>query len=215
MPSREIIIIGANGNCIDIADAVECCAARGDAVRVIGFLDDAEAMQGKTLAGLPVLGRISDAVKFPQAFFVNGIGSPKSYRIKPDIAAKAKVPEERWATVIHPLATVSPSAKIGRGTVLLSHVDVGAGARIGDHCMVLQGSIISHDSVVGDCSAIATGVCISGGCTIGTNVYIGSSSAIRDGIRIGDGALIGIGSVVVKDIPAGAVAFGNPARPRP
>lgn len=214
MSSREIIIIGANGNCIDIAEAVQSCAARGDAVRVLGFLDDAEAVQGKTLAGFPVLGRIGDAARFPQAFLVNGIGSPKSYRIKPDIVAKAKVPADRWATVIHPLAAVSPSAAIGRGTVLLSHVSVGAGARIGDHCMVLQGSVISHDSVVGDCSAIATGACISGGCKLGANVYIGSGTVIRDGIRIGDGALIGIGSVVVKDIPAGAVAFGNPARPR-
>ncbi|MBX7210626.1 MAG: NeuD/PglB/VioB family sugar acetyltransferase [Verrucomicrobiaceae bacterium] len=214
MNAREIIIIGCNGNCVDIAEAVEALAAHGGAVKVAGFLDDADGMQGAEVAGYPVLGRIADAAKFAGAGFVNGIGSPKSYRFKADIIARAGVPVERWATVIHPTAVVSRHARIGRGTVLLANVSVGAGARIGDHCMVLQNSVISHDSTIGDCSALATGVCVSGGCAIGENCYIGGNVSIRDGVRIAPGSLIGIGAVVVKDVAAVCVAFGNPARPR-
>lgn len=43
---------------------------------------------------------------------------------------------------------------------------------------------------------------------------IGTGSTILGGVTIGEGAIIGAGSVVTRDIPAGAVAMGNPARVR-
>ncbi|MFQ4140938.1 serine acetyltransferase [Chlorogloeopsis sp. ULAP02] len=47
---------------------------------------------------------------------------------------------------------------------------------------------------------------------IGNNVDIGSNVVIIGSIVIGDHAVIGAGSIVVKDVPAGAVVAGNPAR---
>jgi maltose O-acetyltransferase len=47
---------------------------------------------------------------------------------------------------------------------------------------------------------------------IGNNVWIGGGAIICPGVTIGDGSTIGAGSVVVKDIPAGVVAAGNPCR---
>ena len=41
---------------------------------------------------------------------------------------------------------------------------------------------------------------------------IGANSTILPGVEIGEGALVGAGSVVVHDVPAGAVVAGNPAR---
>lgn len=48
--------------------------------------------------------------------------------------------------------------------------------------------------------------------TIGENVWIGSRVIILPGISIGEGAVIGAGTVVCKDVPAYAVAAGNPVR---
>lgn len=48
--------------------------------------------------------------------------------------------------------------------------------------------------------------------TIGNNVWIGGSVTILPGVTIGDNVTIGAGSVVVKDIPAGSIAAGNPCR---
>jgi len=47
--------------------------------------------------------------------------------------------------------------------------------------------------------------------TLGKNVWIGGSSTILSGVTIGDNAVIGAGSVVTKDVPANAIAAGNPA----
>jgi len=49
---------------------------------------------------------------------------------------------------------------------------------------------------------------------IGRNVWIGGGAIILPGVTIGADALIGAGSVVTRDVPAGATAFGNPARVR-
>jgi acetyltransferase-like isoleucine patch superfamily enzyme len=47
---------------------------------------------------------------------------------------------------------------------------------------------------------------------IGNNVWLGDSAIVCKGVTIGDNSVIGAGAVVVSDIPANAVAAGNPAR---
>ena len=49
---------------------------------------------------------------------------------------------------------------------------------------------------------------------IGRNVWVGGGAIILPGVTVSDDALIGAGSVVTRDMPAGATAFGNPARVR-
>ncbi|WP_370594985.1 sugar O-acetyltransferase [Streptomyces griseoviridis] len=48
--------------------------------------------------------------------------------------------------------------------------------------------------------------------TIGDNVWLGGGVIVLPGVTIGDDSVVGAGSVVTKDVPAGVVAVGNPAR---
>lgn len=48
--------------------------------------------------------------------------------------------------------------------------------------------------------------------TVGNNVWIGGNVCVLPGVTIGDNCVIGAGSVVVKDIPSGSVAVGNPCK---
>src|SRR5690606_3569028 len=49
--------------------------------------------------------------------------------------------------------------------------------------------------------------------TIGDNVWLGGGVIVCPGVTIGDDSVIGAGSVVTRDVPAGVVAVGSPARP--
>ena len=51
------------------------------------------------------------------------------------------------------------------------------------------------------------------GITIEDDVWIAANVSVLDGVTIGKGAVVGAGSVVTRDIPAGWLAFRNPARP--
>jgi acetyltransferase-like isoleucine patch superfamily enzyme len=55
-------------------------------------------------------------------------------------------------------------------------------------------------------------VTLAGGLYVEADGYIGQGCQIRQQLRIGRKSLIGIGAVVVKDVPAGSVMVGNPAR---
>lgn len=105
------------------------------------------------------------------------------------------------------------------------------GVKIGDNCKIQFDVIIDHSHywhiTIGDNVTIAPRVHILAhdastynhlGYTriantiIGNNVFIGAGSLILPGVVIGDNAIIGAGSVVTKDVPAGMVYGGNPAK---
>lgn len=211
----QLIVLGSIGNCLDIVDAVTAINAGQpeDPFDLIGFLDDDDARQDRTVHGLPVLGPLSAAAQFPEARFVNGIGSPQSFTLKPSIIDKLQLAPERYATIVHPRATVSPSAVLGPGTVLLASVTVCANAMIGAHVMMLPNCVIGHDSSIGDHTILAAGVSISGNVQIGRSCYLGCGATVRDGVRIGPKSLLAMAANLVADMPPESIYAGNPARP--
>lgn len=88
-----------------------------------------------------------------------------------------------------------------------------AGIEIGDHTRLAARCTLyafNHGMAVGQ--LIREQPVSSKGIRIGRDVWIGANVGIVDGVTIGDGAVIGMGSVVTRDVPAGMVVAGNPAR---
>jgi acetyltransferase-like isoleucine patch superfamily enzyme len=86
-------------------------------------------------------------------------------------------------------------------------VFIPTGVRIGKNVRVGPGVVFTNDkyaTVKDDWKLYHT--------TVGDGATIGAGSVIVPGITIGRRAFIGAGSVVTRDIPANAVAYGNPAR---
>jgi serine acetyltransferase len=81
---------------------------------------------------------------------------------------------------------------------------------LGDDCMLAQDVYIT-DSDWHDLYDRTSSVGSTYEVKIGNNVWIGDSAIVCKGVTIGDNAVIGAGAVVVKNIPANAIAVGNPA----
>jgi serine O-acetyltransferase len=106
---------------------------------------------------------------------------------------------------------------------LLTGIEIHPAARVGrfvfiDHGM---GIVIGETAVVGEGATIYQGVTLGGTSTVkgakrhptlGRNVIVGAVAKVLGGFTVGDGARIGSNAVVVKEVPAGATAVGNPAR---
>lgn len=212
--AQDVIILGTGGNCVDLLDTIEeiNCAAAADRYRCAGFLDDNSATWGKQICGSEVLGPLDCAGRFPGALFINGIGSPANFWKKQEIIARTGVSLDRFATLVHPTASVSRLARLAPGVVIFQHVTITSNVEVQPHVIVLPNSVISHDTSVGAYTCIAGCVCVSGRVRIGTSCYLGSNCSIINDASIGDYCLVGMGSVVIRDVPENSVVVGSPAR---
>lgn len=80
----------------------------------------------------------------------------------------------------------------------------GFGIVVNPGTSIGEGTIIQHRATFGEIEGKAP--------TVGKNVYIGANALILGNIQIGDNSKIGAGAVVIKDVPPGCTAVGNPSR---
>jgi sugar O-acyltransferase (sialic acid O-acetyltransferase NeuD family) len=208
----KVVILGAGGTGRDIVDWLPELAAAGRGLEVVGFLDDDPKKQGNKVAGVPVTGTLADLARIGDTKVVDALGSPRSFRERSGLLGA--IPDDRFVAVLHPLARVSPSAKVGAGSLLYPFTFVGPDVVIGRHVTVLSHGAINHDARIGEFTILASHVALGGNVTIGAGSYVGMRAAIREGVAVGAGAMIGMGAVVTATVAAGATVVGVPARPK-
>ncbi|HOX56458.1 MAG TPA: NeuD/PglB/VioB family sugar acetyltransferase [Candidatus Paceibacterota bacterium] len=209
--ARRLIILGTGGSAYDVLDIVHSINVQAQTWELAGFLDDARP-SGSRYLDLPVLGGLREATRFDDCWFINVIGSDVSYRRRPEIIQSTGLAPDRFATLVHPRASVSPWARLGLGVYVSFGVSIGGGVSVGNHVSFSPACVIGHDSVFADCALIAPQAVISGFVRVGCCCYIGAGAMIRQKLEIEAGALVGMGAVVTKHVPAGVTVVGNPAR---
>jgi len=209
---RRLILLGAGGNAYDVLDTVDAINAVAPTWDLVGVLDDNMDVRSEYL-GIPVRGRLSSAPTFDDCFFVSTIWNEKVFRRLHEVLAGAEVDAARFATLIHPTASVSRRATFGRGVVVHQGASIAGNVTIEDQVSIGPGCILGHDSRVSSYTCIAAGAIISGGVDVERNCYIGSGAMIRQRSRIGQNALVGMGAIVVGNVQQGTTVVGNPARP--
>ena len=116
------------------------------------------------------------------------------------------------SAIVHPDAAVARSARIGPGSQLLALSMLAADASVGEACILNHKASVDHECVLGDGVHLAPGVTICGCVALGPNVFVGAGACILPRVSVGANTIVGAGSIVTADLPAGVVAWGQPAR---
>lgn len=190
-------LFGASGHGKVIKDILNA-----NGIKVEAFADDNPNVN--ECGGRPVL---HDATGLSPMIVSIGVNRIRKMIVE---RLKANNPDIKFATAIHPSAVISPTAKIGDGTVVMAGAVVNADAVIGNHCIINTGTTVDHDCKIGDYCHIAPGVNISGATNVGEGTWVGVGSCVIQCLNIGKNCMIGAGSVVVNDIPDNVTAFGCP-----
>lgn len=118
----------------------------------------------------------------------------------------------KLTTLIDKTAIISPTAKIGEGTIVSEMVTIHANVEIGRGVLLQPYSSIGHDSKIGNYSVMGSYSAPGGESIFGSKVYIGMHATLKEKLSIGDGAIVGMGAVVYKDVEPDMTVIGNPAR---
>ena len=119
-------------------------------------------------------------------------------------------------TKIGTFVEIQRGVKIGRRVKVSSHTFICEGVEVEDHVFIGHGVTFINDrypravSSAGELQTDRDWKVVP--TIVRRGASIGSGSTILCGIEIGQGAIVGAGSVVTRDVPAGTIVVGNPAR---
>lgn len=203
LPPQQICLIGGGGHALVVGEAAEL----NHAYCVAGYFDD---------SGQPLLSRLTS---YPHLGTINNISNPRFNQAGlpfimciGDVAARRKVLSQvgaqNYITVLHPNASISPTAAVGKGVFVGPRAVVHSRAHVGDHCIVNSGAIVEHECDIGTNSHIAPGAVLAGNVSIGTCTLVGIGARVLPGVTIGSNVTIGAGAVVLADVPDDTTVVG-------
>ncbi|MDQ0895419.1 UDP-N-acetylglucosamine acyltransferase [Agromyces ramosus] len=120
----------------------------------------------------------------------------------------------------HPRGEETPTSgagvRIGDRNVIREYAQIHQGWKtatvVGDDAFIMNQVYVAHDCQLGDEVTLASSVLLAGHVRVSSGVNLGLGTTVHQFRYIGRGAMVGMGSVVTRDIPPFAKAYGSPAR---
>jgi sugar O-acyltransferase (sialic acid O-acetyltransferase NeuD family) len=205
--SKRLFLFGASGHAKVVIDLVE---RAGDA-QIDCVIDDDPARHGSRLLGHQVAGG-RDALLARRQAAGAGIVAIGANPARRSVAAWLQAQGFSFSAATHPAAQLGREVRLGGGAVVMAGAVINADTVIGAHCIVNTAASVDHDCKLGEGVHVAPGARLCGGVAVGAWAFVGAGAVVVPGRQIGADAIIAAGAVVLADVPAGAVAAGNPAR---
>lgn len=193
--TEKVYLYGASGHGKVIKEILE-----SQDKTIVGFIDDNPEIN--EYAGQTVrhdLGGVSEVIV---SIGVNATRKSVAERVNCKIADAA----------VHVNAIVSPSAKLGEGSVVMAGAIINTDAEIGRHCIINTGASVDHECKISDFVHIAPHASLCGQVKVGDGTLIGVGASVIPCIKIGKWCTIGAGAAVVEDVPDYSVVVGVPGR---
>ena len=207
-PKKKIIIWGASGHSIVVADIIRL----ENKYQLAGFLEDVDTKNHRDeLMNLPVYhGRenLDNFLRKGINTIIFGFSNINAREVLSELVLSKGF---TLGTAIHPKSIISDDIFIREGTVVAAGVVINPRTSIGRNVILNTSCTIDHDCMIQAGSHIKPGVNLAGNVKVGKNSWIGIGSTVIENIDIGCGVTIGAGATVTKSIPDHVVAFGVPA----
>ena len=190
MQKIMLLVVGAGGHGRSVAEAAELSRQ----FEVVGFLDDS-LLDAETLHGLHVLGPAASMVSHrsvcDQAIVAIGNNAVRERLILQLVETGFEL-----ATVIHPRAFVSPSAVLGKGSVVMAGGIVGTETSLGMGVIINCGAVVDHHALVEDFGHLGVNATMAGGTRLGFGAWMQAGSALGYGVKVSPGVTIAPGEAV-------------------
>ncbi len=204
---RRIVLVGGGGHAKVILETLRGSPAAWD---IVGIVDPDPEL--REVMGTPVLGDDSHLPKLRDQGVNAAFIAIGDNRLRERLAQSVTGLGFELINAISPAATVSPSARLGRGLAIMAGAVVNAEAVLGDLAIINTGALIDHEVEVGHAAHVAPGCAVSGRVQIGARALLGVGVSVLPDRRIGEDAIVGGGACVTQDIAKGVTAVGVPAR---
>jgi len=209
---KDLIIIGAGGLGREVSWLVEGINEANPEWNILGYVDDAEDVQGAIIGGqYPVLGKIEDLKKYAGEVYVSCAIAKPSVR-KMIIERVLQQENLQAATLIHPSAFIGRGVKIGKGCIITHMCLLSVDVELQDHVFLNTGVVIGHDTVVEEYCTIMTNTNLAGCIRVGAGTDMGTATRVIPGVKICPNVVTGAGAVVIRDIMEPGTYVGVPVR---